>query len=136
MFCTWGDKGAAGCRLYSGTSGRPDYVSVKAIETAVVVDTVGAGDTFIAGVLYGLVCKPEDECLWADQDLERVVCFANGLAGRKVGQEGFAGLLNRTDASAELYMACSGGDGKTVLRLADSEVELFGCSVDRSGNLE
>jgi ketohexokinase len=47
---------------------------------------VGAGDTFIAGMLYGLTCHGED---W---DILRKLEFANELAGRKVAQEGFSGL--------------------------------------------
>lgn len=48
--------------------------------------TIGAGDTFIAGMLYGLTCHAID---W---DLEHKLGCANELAGRKVVQEGFSGL--------------------------------------------
>lgn len=48
--------------------------------------TIGAGDTFIAGMLYGLICHGHDWTL--SQKME----FANELAGHKVVQEGFAGL--------------------------------------------
>lgn len=49
------------------------------------VDTVGAGDTFIAGMLYACV----HQRTWgAAERLE----FANELAGRKVHQRGFEGL--------------------------------------------
>lgn len=47
---------------------------------------VGAGDTFIGGMLYGLVCQSQS---W---DVRRKVEFAVGLATRKVQQEGFGGL--------------------------------------------
>ena len=50
--------------------------------------TVGAGDTFIAGTLYGLTCHE------ADWDFKRKLEFANELAGLKVLQEGFNGLGN------------------------------------------
>jgi ketohexokinase len=49
------------------------------------VDTVGAGDTFIAGMLYGVFVQ---EGWTSDERL----AFANELAGRKVHQEGFEGL--------------------------------------------
>lgn len=43
---------------------------------------MGAGDTFIAGMLFGLLCHPQD---W---EVERKVSFAVQLATRKVQQEG------------------------------------------------
>lgn len=48
--------------------------------------TVGAGDTFVAGMLYGLTCHADD---WT---LARKLGFATELAGRKVVREGFVGL--------------------------------------------
>lgn len=48
--------------------------------------TVGAGDTFIAGMLHGLITHEDD---W---NMSRKLEFANELAGRKVTQEGFSGL--------------------------------------------
>jgi ketohexokinase len=47
---------------------------------------VGAGDTFIAGMLYGLICHTDD---W---DREAKLRFAVELATKKVQREGFAGL--------------------------------------------
>lgn len=47
---------------------------------------VGAGDTFIAGMLFGLNCRGSE---WS---LECKLRFANELAGRKVVQEGLGGL--------------------------------------------
>lgn len=51
----------------------------------IIDSTVGAGDTFIAGMLFGLTCHSE----W---DLHQKLQFANELAGRKVTQEGLRGL--------------------------------------------
>jgi fructose-1-phosphate kinase PfkB-like protein len=45
--------------------------------------TVGAGDTFIAGMLYGL---------FQDWDVGAKLKFAVSLASLKVQQEGFGGL--------------------------------------------
>ena len=47
---------------------------------------VGAGDTFIAGMLYSLIYHDND---WT---LLQKLGFSNELAGRKVLQEGFSGL--------------------------------------------
>ena len=50
--------------------------------------TVGAGDTFIAGMLFGLTV------LGHEWDLREKVIFARDLAERKVSQEGFAGVAD------------------------------------------
>jgi fructose-1-phosphate kinase PfkB-like protein len=47
---------------------------------------VGAGDTFIAGILYGLICHPDD---WSTG---KKLTFAVQLATLKVQREGFDGL--------------------------------------------
>lgn len=51
-------------------------------------DTIGAGDTFIAGFLYALNCQEQ----WP---LQRKLEFANELAGRKVLQPGFGDLAGQ-----------------------------------------
>jgi ketohexokinase len=56
-----------------------------------VVDTIGAGDTFIAGFLYALSCKEP----WT---LQQKLEFANELAGRKVLQTGFGGLVEQMES--------------------------------------
>lgn len=48
-------------------------------------DSVGAGDTFVAGMLYGMFVQRG----WK---MDQRLYFANELAGRKVYQEGFKGL--------------------------------------------
>ena len=48
--------------------------------------TVGAGDTFIAGILYGLLCHRDD---WGASD---TLGFGVKLATCKVQREGFAGV--------------------------------------------
>jgi fructose-1-phosphate kinase PfkB-like protein len=53
----------------------------------VLKSTIGAGDTFIAGILYGLFYNAQN---W---DLGKTLQFANELAGRKVTQQGFSGLV-------------------------------------------
>ncbi|EDU50083.1 ketohexokinase [Pyrenophora tritici-repentis Pt-1C-BFP] len=86
LCCTWGSGGATA--LQKGA--QETWANVKAWhvsgeEQAQVVDTIGAGDTFIAGILFSV--NNHDE--W---DLQKKLEFANELAGRKVLQEGFSDL--------------------------------------------
>ncbi|KAL1613128.1 hypothetical protein SLS60_001360 [Paraconiothyrium brasiliense] len=87
LCCTWGAEGAAAVEK-SGVNIR--WAEVKGWqqeqEQSQVVDTIGAGDTFIAGMLYALNDMQDG---W---DLRSQINFANELAGRKVRQEGFGGL--------------------------------------------
>lgn len=55
--------------------------------------TIGAGDTFIAGMLYVEALNFQE-----DWDLPRKLGFANRVAGMKVSQEGFLGLHRALEA--------------------------------------
>ncbi|KAL5381793.1 hypothetical protein DPSP01_006976 [Paraphaeosphaeria sporulosa] len=96
LVCTWGAAGAT-C-VYNKTGRREDseWANTTAwkptTESVEVVDTIGAGDTFIAGFLYALNCQGQ----WT---LQRKLEFANELAGRKVLQSGFGGLAERMSLS-------------------------------------
>ncbi|POR35233.1 Uncharacterized protein TPAR_04563 [Tolypocladium paradoxum] len=82
--CTWGADGAA---ALSQSSGGCLCCPVEDQAGGIsVVDAVGAGDTFIAGMLYGLVCPKK---AW---DISQNVRFAVNLATLKVQREGFDGL--------------------------------------------
>ncbi|KAK4153137.1 Ketohexokinase [Chaetomidium leptoderma] len=83
MLCTWGEQGAGALAVSGG-----EYIHHPATlprEGISVVDTIGAGDTFIAGMLYGLHADA-----WSR---EAKLAFAVGLATKKVRREGFAGLV-------------------------------------------
>ena len=84
MCCTWGSGGAT---LVQKSPEANQWASVEAWKSHQhpVVETIGAGDTFIAGMLYMLTCA-------SDQNLLQQLSFANELAGRKVTQEGFHNL--------------------------------------------
>ncbi len=80
LFCTWGEEGAAALDVPNDEC--LVLPSFKPFGT-VAIDTIGAGDTFIAGILYSFL-KFDHE--W---DLARKLSFAIELAGRKVVREGF-----------------------------------------------
>ncbi|KKZ62549.1 hypothetical protein EMCG_02955 [[Emmonsia] crescens] len=90
LCCTWGEHGAA-CldRRNMKYIHCPAYIDTQ----RPVVDTIGAGDTFIAGMLHNLTRQyEENDDDDGDFSLRQTMDFANRLAGRKVVQEGFAGL--------------------------------------------
>ena len=66
-----------------------------------IISTIGAGDTFIAGILYTSLCRTDSGQEWDDPDKLR---FAADLATEKVQREGFKGLaacIARTLTSSE-----------------------------------
>ena len=77
LFCAWGDEGAAALDR-QGKS----YLH-EAVVPEVVVDTLGAGDTFNAGIISACM-----DGLDAEASLAR----ACQLAGKKCGQSGFDNL--------------------------------------------
>jgi ketohexokinase len=86
LCCTWGAGGATAVK-----KGKEEiWADVKAWqapdeEKMEVVDTIGAGDTFVAGMLFAVTNHEE----WP---LQQKLKFANQIAGRKVVQEGFGDL--------------------------------------------
>ncbi|KAF2655063.1 Ribokinase-like protein [Lophiostoma macrostomum CBS 122681] len=89
LCCTWGAEGAVAVRRFPSKD--PEWVHVDGYrpdlpELRVIDSTIGAGDTFIAGMLFAFNQHADE---WS---LERKVNFANQLAGHKVYQEGFDNL--------------------------------------------
>ena len=76
-FCTWGESGAAAIDRHG------NVYRQGALPDGPVVDTLGAGDTFNAGVIAGHL---------GGQEIPAVLHRACALAGRKCSREGFAGL--------------------------------------------
>ncbi|KAF9904563.1 hypothetical protein BX616_001251 [Lobosporangium transversale] len=80
LFCCWGAMGAVGLHLETGTR-----FSSSAGTVDRVVDPVGAGDTFIAGIILALGVR--------GYDIGRGLQFACELASQKCAQYGFSHLL-------------------------------------------
>ena len=109
LICIWGSSGAYGLLLDDITSGSSGTAAqAKAIihspahksEIAPIVDTTGAGDTFIAGILYQLLRQDvlgstSTSTITHCWRLRGVLDFANALAGRKILQHGFGGLFDK-----------------------------------------
>ncbi|ESA42449.1 hypothetical protein GE21DRAFT_7304 [Neurospora crassa] len=124
MLCTWGCQGAGA--LFpspAGTGGgnneqtaevaEPDYLhcsTAEVFETQIitVVDTIGAGDTFIAGIMYGLLMASPSATATAtatatkdrswiqstsQKEKKKLLAFAVRLATQKVQMEGFNGIV-------------------------------------------
>ncbi|PLN78745.1 putative ketohexokinase [Aspergillus taichungensis] len=82
LYCTWGQEGAWGLDKRAGQTFHGSAYTPPGFQ---VVDTIGAGDTFIGGILYTHISNKDFSLLESLQ-------FANRLAGLKVAQEGFSGL--------------------------------------------
>ncbi len=76
--CTWGQDGA----WFSDPAGDP--IHVPALPVARVVDSIGAGDCFNAGLIHALS---------TGNTLEDAVHYATALAAKKISQQGVDGLL-------------------------------------------
>ncbi|KAG0315227.1 hypothetical protein BGZ99_007595 [Dissophora globulifera] len=84
LFCCWGAMGAVGLHLESGTR-----FNSSAGKADMIVDTVGAGDTFIAGIILALGVR--------GYDIGRGLRYACELATLKCSQYGFKRLLKAPD---------------------------------------
>lgn len=70
----------------------PDFPNPSVYVQRLIIDsTIGAGDTFIAGLLYGLIYRNKD---W---DFQKRLEFATRVASLKVRQEGFTDLHKALD---------------------------------------
>jgi len=86
LVVTWGDQGAS---LLIGDR----FVSEAARPVSEVIDTVGAGDTFIAGFIHGRV---------SGRTLEEALVQGCRLAERKIARDGFEGLATEPAGSTRL----------------------------------
>lgn len=78
LICSWGNRGAWG---YQGSA----VLHSPAFPPHKIIDTLGAGDTFNAGIIHGLL---------EQQELSDALQTACRLAGKKCGQHGFEQLVD------------------------------------------
>lgn len=95
--CTWGEGGSAA--FVKGEGDKQPWegvVEAMRLGDGAVVDTVGAGDTVVAGVLYALITQVQEAGTAGERKARwsEVLKFANRLAGMKVQREGFEGLAD------------------------------------------
>lgn len=60
-----------------------------------IVDTTGAGDAFIGGIIYGIVTK---------MDMERMMCLASRVAAAKIGGVGARTALPRREDISSAFL--------------------------------
>jgi 2-dehydro-3-deoxygluconokinase len=102
---TWRETGPAGeQRLTGGLWQAGQLTTSPAFSLAPVVDRVGAGDAFMAGLIYGLVAYPGDP--------RRIVDFATACAVFKHSIKGDANLAGRE----EIEPLAAAQDGFDIIR--------------------
>lgn len=75
-------KGAQGCLVKHG----PVEITARGKKTR-VTDTTGAGDAFMAGVIYGIISRAKGLKL-SKKDIEQVAAFSNRLGAKAVSRKG------------------------------------------------
>lgn len=81
IICAWGSKGAAALDNYKEAA--DDVITSPAYPPEVILDTLGAGDTFCASAIFALV---------QGKSLQEALRFGNKIAGSKVGFYGYDGI--------------------------------------------
>lgn len=116
LFCTWGAQGAT-------CVSRGDVYHSSALLQPQVVDAVGAGDTFMAGVIF---------CMSRGHTLLTTLKFACEMASRKVFQYGFDGLADtmfqvwESSLGAELNKAHKSSSTQNLLHSKSYEAGFLG----------
>lgn len=87
MTCTWGEAGAWALEADGTLHHSPAFTPRR------VVDTVGAGDVFNAGMIHGLA---------NGDSVAQSLVAATRLAGCKVGQTGFSALAGENDSGGAM----------------------------------
>lgn len=100
IVCTWGEQGA----WYKPVNGKIEHC--PATPTHAIIDTLGAGDTFNAGLIHALSEK---------SNLADAVSFAAQLAAKKCQQPGLANLLQDRQEATPLANIKQVSQAKTTV---------------------
>jgi sugar/nucleoside kinase (ribokinase family) len=104
IYCTWGEEGAGICLPYAGALVCQTLPAAPLPEGKQLVDSIGAGDTFIAVVIAQLMPKHPLELM----DAIKAMSEAIRVCALKVAQEGFDGLIVKEEIE--------GSDAKHILQ--------------------
>ncbi|GFO01583.1 ketohexokinase [Plakobranchus ocellatus] len=105
LVCAWGELGASAC--FGGDINSLTVLSCPALSGISVVDSLGAGDSFVAGLIYTLVQSgftPDSHLRGKDQAevVEKAVSFGCRVAGLKCtifGYDGIRELVHSTESA-------------------------------------
>jgi fructokinase len=89
-------QGEAGCAYHWD-----DYTGRVSARPRVAVDTTGAGDAFVAGLLYQLMKADRPLTEFSQGDIEAMLAFANQVAGRVVTRRGAIPAMPTLDEIAQ-----------------------------------
>ena len=89
IYCTWGAEGAGSVLLFPGTPIVHTFPAAPLPLGQQVVDTVGAGDTFVAVIISLLLGKEPLQLM----DTVQALVEANTVCARKVTMEGLKGVV-------------------------------------------
>lgn len=78
VICAWADEGAAACDNFEA-----EVITSESHPPETIVDTLGAGDTFCAAVIYALANY---------KSLSSALEYGNRIAGAKIGFYGYDGV--------------------------------------------
>jgi ketohexokinase len=103
--CTWGSDGVWFKAINS------DVEHINAEKVSPVIDTLGAGDTFNAGLIHSLISK---------HSLKEAVIYANKLAAKKCQQPGLDNLMAEQESNKALANIKQLSNAKTMVVNRDS----------------
>lgn len=99
IFVTFGAKGC----YYYGTHGN-GYVSAFKVNA---IDSTGAGDAFMAGILYGILENSKSIHYIQDEELQKIAAFANYVAGQTTTQSGGFNVVPSLEEIPAVYQTKS-----------------------------